>query len=585
MRFAKVAEAMERLEETSKRTEMIEVLAGLFEESAEDDIDHVCYYLLGEIAAGYTGLTLGVGETMIQKAISLVSGEDIDQVAGTAEAQGDLGDVAEELVHGGENPYSSYFAAADELTVEDVDRALMKIATAGGSGSQETKIKTLAALFAEADDRERRYLGRLAAGTMRLGVGDMTVLDGLATAFLGSKEKRDPLEHAYDMCSDVGHVAEVLMRSGLSGVKRIRIAMNRPLRPMLAQRVSKMSEIKEKIASEEISAEEKYDGQRIQAHKDGEDVKLFSRRLEDITYQYPDVVKSVRKHVKPDTVILDGEAVAYNFDEDTYEPFQTLMHRRRKYDSEEYAEEVPVKYTVFDLLYEGGNSYLSRGYPERREAVEAFVEDEKRIAPAGRLVSESLDEIEDFFQDCLSRDLEGIVCKSCAEGATYEAGAREWTWIKWKPSYAQELHDTLDLVVVGAYAGKGSRSGTYGSLLCACYNKDEDVFQTVCKLGSGFTDEELGNLQGKFEDLKVDKRPARVEASDDVEPDQWFAPQIVAEVLASEITQSPVHTCAQEQLQKGLALRFPRFQRWRAEKGPDLATHTREIVEMYEDAT
>jgi DNA ligase-1 len=201
------------------------------------------------------------------------------------------------------------------------------------------------------------------------------------------------------------------------------------------------------------------------------------------------------------------------------------------------------------------------------------------------VVSASLDEIESFFQDCLARNLEGVVCKSCADDAGYHAGAREWSWIKWKPSYAQELRDTFDLVIVGAYAGKGSRAGTYGSLLCAAYNEEKDVFQTVCKLGSGFSDKELEALPDKLEDLEADKRPARVEALSDVEPDHWFTPQIVAEVLASEITKSPVHTCAQDQLDQGLALRFPRFQRWRSEKAADQATHTSEILQMYRDSS
>jgi DNA ligase-1 len=387
------------------------------------------------------------------------------------------------------------------------------------------------------------------------------------------------------MCSDVGHVAEVLVRSGLDGVKRIRIAMDRPLRPMLCQRVHKMSEIKEKIESDEIAAEEKYDGQRIQAHKDGDEVKLYSRRLEDITHQYPDVVESVKKHAKADKVILDGEGVAYNPDKNTYGSFQSLMHRRRKYDVEEYSEKVPVRYMVFDLLYLEGSSYLSHSYPERRKAIEDEVESGDGIAIAGRKVSSSLDEIEDFFQDCLERGLEGVVCKSCAKDSVYQAGAREWEWIKWKPSYAKNIQDTFDLVVVGAYDGKGGRSGTYGSLLCACYNDERDEFQTVTKVGSGYTDKVLNSLPDKFADLEVDKKPARVEATDKIEPDHWFTPKFVMEVLASEITQSPTHSCGIHQLDKPLALRFPRFKRWREEKAPNQATHTSEIIQMYKGSS
>ncbi len=584
MEFSKVAEAMERLEATAKRKEMIEILAGLFEATPVDDIGHVCYYLLGEIAAGYRDLTLGMGESMIQEAISLASGKDADAVAKKAGSSGDLGDAAEALVKDVDNPNSEVFKVEGALTVADVDRALKKIAHASGSGSQETMVQTLAALFSAAGGRERRYLGRLASGAMRLGVGDNTLLDALAQAFLGSKEKRDPLERAYNMCSDVGHVAEVLADSGLDGVKRIRIAMNRPLRPMLAQRVSQISQIKDKIGSEKIAAEEKYDGQRIQAHKDGDQVKLFSRRLKDITHQFPDVAQSVKEHVSADKVILDGEAAAYDFEDNTYGSFQKLMQRRRKYEVDEYSEKIPVRYLVFDLLYREGRSFLDRSYPERREALEEVAAEADTLAPAGRLVSANLDEIEGFFQDCLERDLEGIICKSCAQDAAYEAGAREWAWIKWKPSYAEEIQDTFDLVVLGAYAGKGDRSGTYGSLLCGTYNAERDVFQTVCKLGAGFSDETLEDLPEKFADLEVDQMPARVEATDEIEPDQWFSPEVVAEVLASEITESPTHSCAKEQRDKPLALRFPRFQRWRSEKGPSQATHTREIVQMYADA-
>lgn len=581
MKFRKVARTMSKLEQTSKQTGMIDALADLFQNIPKEDIARVCYYLLGQIAPGYQDIDLGVGESTIQEAISLASGKEAGKVKDRASDLGDLGDVAEAMISKDRGKFSDYFKSNGELTVEEVDRALKKIATASGSGSHEVKTKTLAGLLASADDLSRRYLGRLAGGTMRLGAGDMTILDGLAQAFLGSKEKRPELEDAYNMCSDVGHVAEVLARSGMSGVKHIRIALNRPLRPMLAQRVSQISQIREKIGSEEISAEEKYDGQRIQAHKDGDDVRLFSRRLDDITHQFPDVVENVRRHVRAEKAILDGEAAAYDFDEDTYYPFQKLMQRRRKYDVEEYASEIPVKYMVFDLLYLAGKSLLKRPYQDRRKAVEDNIKSRKYIAPASRLVSENLDEIEDFFQDCLERDLEGIICKSCAEDAYYRAGAREWSWIKWKPSYAEELSDTFDLVIIGGYAGKGSRAGTYGSLLCASYNEDKDVFQTVCKLGSGFSDEQLENLPDKFKDLKVGQRPARVEATNDVEPDDWFKPQIVAEILASEITRSPVHTCAQDQSGEGLALRFPRFKRFRSNKLPDQATHSSEIVQMF----
>ncbi len=410
----------------------------------------------------------------------------------------------------------------------------------------------------------------------------MTLLDALATAFLGSKENRQILEHAYNVCSDIGYVAKVLVKSGLKGVKRIRIAVNRPIKPMLAQRVSKMSEIVEKIGSEVIAVEEKYDGERIQAHKDGSKVKLFSRRLTDVTDQFPEVVQNVIVHIKAEKAILDGEVVAYDFDKDVFYPFQRLMQRRRKYKVEEYAEEIPVKYMLFDVLYINGKSYMKMSYPKRRKKLEQMVENERFIAVTGRITSSELDEIDEFFQDCIKRGLEGIVCKSCADDSYYRAGAREWMWIKWKESYALELSDTLDLAVVGAYAGKGKRGGTYGSLLCAAYNHDEDIFQTVCKLGTGFSDKQLKRLPLKLKDVGIDKSPARVVVTKEIEPDYWFAPKYVLEVRGSEITKSPVHSCNwNEEEKRGLALRFPRFERWRPEKAPEQATTVQEVVNMF----
>ena len=581
MKFSRLAEAFEKLENTSSQNAMVNTLVELFREATMSDIDKICYFTLGEIAAGYNNVRLGIGDEMAKSAIALAADIDKQKVEEEMKKIGDLGEVAYELVRGKERKFEEYFRFGDELSVEDVHRGLMKIATASGSGSQEVKKKTLAAMLAGAASEERRYLVRLATREMRLGVGDMTLLDALATAFLGSKEKRLDLEHAYNICSYIGYLAKVLAKSGLKGVKRIRIVLNRPIRPMLAQRVSKMSEIIEKIGSEVVAAEEKYDGERIQAHKDGAKVKLFSRRLTDVTNQFPEVVENVGKHIKAEKAILDGEVLAYDFDKDVFYPFQKLMQRRRKYRVEEYAERIPVKYMLFDVLYVNGKSCMAKSYPERRKKLEQVAENEKYIAITDQVTSSELDEIDEFFQDCIERGLEGVVCKSCADDSYYRAGAREWIWIKWKASYATELSDTLDLVVVGAYAGKGKRGGIYGSLLCAAYNHDEDIFQTVCKLGTGFSDKQLEHLPEKLKDATTDKKSARVMVTKEMKPDYWFAPKYVLEVRGSEITESPVHTCNwNEEEKRGLALRFPRFERWRLEKSSEQTTTVQEIVSM-----
>ncbi|RPJ52625.1 MAG: ATP-dependent DNA ligase, partial [Methanobacteriota archaeon] len=485
MEFARLVTYLEKLEGTASHTRMIAILAELLGECPADEIDIVCYFTLGSIAPGHSRIFLGMGESLVRSSIALAFDAD-ESTVGQMKTVGDWGDVAYRLGGRKEAKFQDLFAFAPPLTVKDVHRGFMAIASASGAGAQETKIRILAAMLSGTGPRERRYLARLATGEMRLGAGEMTILDALADAFLGSKKERPPLEHAYNISSDIGLVAKTLKERGLSGVQAIGITLFRPIKPMLAQRVGRLEEILSKIPSGTVSVEEKYDGERIQAHKDGDRVRLFSRRLKDVTDQYPDIVGQVREHVHAPSAILDGEAVAYDLRRGTYYLFQQLMQRRRKYRVEEYVEKYPVRYMVFDLLYLKWESYLQRDYPARRARLEEIVQDSPLIAATDRLVTSDLDRIRQFFHACLARGLEGIVVKSCAQDSSYRAGSREWAWIKWKPSYGSELSDTLDLVVVGAYPGRGRRAGTYGSLLCAAYHDEKDIFQTVCKMGTGF---------------------------------------------------------------------------------------------------
>jgi DNA ligase-1 len=295
-------------------------------------------------------------------------------------------------------------------------------------------------------------------------------------------------------------------------------------------------------------------------------------------------VKGLSEQINAEKAIIDGEVVAYNFTKKKFYSFQKLMQRRRKYDVKDYAEKIPVKYMVFDLLYLNGQSHMHKNYPQRRKKLKKIVNQGKHIEITNRITSTRLEDIDDFFQDCLKRGLEGVVCKSCSNDSYYRAGARDWKWIKWKESYISTISDTFDLVVIGAYAGKGKRGGMYGALLCAAYNHEKDVYQTVCKLGSGFSDEQLSQLPEKMKDAKIDEKPIRVIVNKKLIPDFWFIPKYVLEVLASEITESPTHTSNwNKETKKGLALRFPRFERWRAEKAPEQATTVKEIFDMFLD--
>ena len=387
------------------------------------------------------------------------------------------------------------------------------------------------------------------------------------------------MEYAYNICPDVGVIAKTVATKGLKAIERIDVMLGRPIMMMLAQRVKVIEDIIENMPEGKIAADEKYDGERIQVHKRGDKVVLFSRRLDNISEQFPDIVDYVKKQIKAKDCIIEGEVVPID-EKGNLLPFQLLMQRRRKYGVAEYMKKIPVCFFLFDILFLNGHSYIKKSYPDRRAALKKITKEGKHLQLSKSTVCEDADCLEEFFNRCIERGSEGIIAKSCADGSVYQTGTRGWLWIKWKRDYAKEMADTFDLVVVGGFMGRGKRAGTYGALLCAAYNKGADKFETFCKLGSGFTDELLASLLKKFRPYQVSKRPARVESTKFMEPDRWFEPKVVVEVLGAEITRSPGHTAALEKGQ-GLALRFPRFVRWRADKKPEQATSTKEIVGIF----
>jgi DNA ligase-1 len=468
------------------------------------------------------------------------------------------------------------------LTVQKVYETLDKMAKTSGSGAVDTKMALLAGLLAAASPLEAKYILRTVTGNLRLGIADMTVLDALAVAYGGGKDARESVERAYNICSDLGRVAKTVAEEGLEGVKSFGVSPGEPIRPMLAERLGSPEEILEKLGGKCV-AEYKYDGERIQAHKQGEDVTLFSRRLENISNQYPDAVELFKKHLKAKQAIVECECVAVDSDTGEMRPFQELMHRRRKYEIDRAVEEYPVSLFLFDALYVDGMDLTLEPYPLRRRLLEKAIVEGERVKLANSLVTNSVDELEKFFQEAIENGCEGLVCKSVAEDSVYQAGARGWLWIKYKRDYKSEMSDTVDLVAVGAFHGRGKRVGTYGALLLAAYNSENDTFETVTKCGTGFTDEDLAKLPKMLEKHVIPHRHPRVNSM--LQADVWFEPSTVIEVLGAEVTLSPIHTCAMDSIRKGsgLAIRFPRFTgNYRIDKAAEDSTSTSEIVEMYQ---
>jgi DNA ligase-1 len=395
------------------------------------------------------------------------------------------------------------------------------------------------------------------------------------------ESSRIKIENAYNVNSDLGGVARVLITDGISGLDKITIQPGIPLRAMLAERLPSISEILKKLNGE-AAFEYKYDGLRIQAHID-DDVQLFSRRLENITDQFPDVKNWLKESFKGKTAVVEGECVPVDLSTGELLPFQQVSHRRgRKYELTKAVDEYPVVLFLFDALFSDGEDLTQRPLLERREQLKSMFDESDNIRFSHILVTNMESMAEDFFEESLANGSEGLMAKSTQPDSIYRAGSRGWNWIKYKREYKAEMTDTVDLVVVGAFAGRGRRAGWYGALLMAAYNKDTDIFETVCKVGTGFTDEHLERIPTLIDSQKLDKKHARVRS--EMKADYWFAPTLVLEIAGAEITHSPIHTCAYGVLRDnaGLAVRFPRFNdNWREDKNAEDATSSKEIVDMY----
>ena len=566
MDFQKLVDVYEELEQTSSGNALREILSTFFKTVPKEDIAMISYLTLGQITSEYESVVLGMAEKMVLKAIASASGNDIAKVQKIMQETGDVGLTAEKVLQ--KKPRT--LVPVGKLTVQELFDTLQKIADASGTGSQDRKTNLLVSLLQKASPQGAKYISRIVLGTLRMGVGDMTVLDALAIAFTGEKKNKEYLEKAYNICPDVGVVAETIAHKGLKGLEKIDMHVGRPIKMMLAQRVKSWEEIQKKMPGK-VAAEGKYDGERVQAHQDKKGrISLFSRRLENITDQFPDLAEYLQKQITAKEYVIEGEVIAVD-EKGKLLPFQTLMQRRRKYDVEEYVQKIPVQIKLFDLLFVNGESYIHEPYEKRIAQLATIVKKSKHVVLADQLISDDHTEINRFFQNMVKEGDEGIMIKNL-EGE-YQAGTRGWNWIKWKKEYVKEMVDTFDLVVVGAFHGRGRRSGTYGALLCAAYNKKKDQFETVCKLGTGLTDEMLTELPKMLAKYKVNTKPARVMVKKEMEPDVWFDPKVVVEVLAAEITKSPYHAL-------GLALRFPRFIRYREDKNAEQATTTKEIQEM-----
>jgi len=575
MEFSVLADSFNKMESTRKRLELTQFLVELFEKTPHDIISKIVYLLQGKLRPDFEGIEIGVAEKLAIRAISKSSGIPIKKIEEEYRKEGDLGHAAATIL---EQKTQTTFLVED-ITVERVYETLFKISKLEGTRSQDMKIKYISSLLNDASPLEASFILKILLGSLRLGIAENTVMDALAIAFSGDKNNRKILEHAYNVSSDLGKVAETIATKGLEEIEKFEITLFNPIRPMLADRVKSEEEAIQKMGND-FAAEYKLDGERVQLHIEGDKVVLFSRSLENISSYYPDIIEKIPKAIQAENVILEAEAVAINENTGAFLPFQELMHRRRKYKIEKAVTQYPITINFFDILYCNGKSSLELNYKDRRKKLEKIVKEDEFAKHIPMAIVKNENEIKDFFENSINAGSEGLMLKMLDK--PYQAGSRGSNWLKLKREYQNELGDSLDLVVIGGFFGKGRRTGSYGTLLLATYDEDDDMFTSICKVGTGFTDESLDQLYQILNPKVTIKKNPRIDS--EMEADVWFEPELVIEIVASEITLSPIHKAALDKIRKdaGLALRFPKFTgKIRIEKAVEDASTNEEVITLY----
>src|SRR6266480_3811048 len=568
MNFAELAANLDRMEATTKRNELVAILSEVYAACTPDELRPITYLIQGRLAPFFEPVEIGLGERLLINAVAAAYQVPKVEVVKLNKQVGDLGATVQRLAPGGPR---------DTPDVVDVHGRLSEIAAAGGGGSQERKLDIFIGLLNDLDAISAKHLVRITLGKMRLGIGDPTVLDALSFARKGDRTLRPVLEGAYNRTSDLGLIARTLWDTGEAGLEALKVRAGHPLRPQLAERLPNPEAVIKKLGM--VGVQPKYDGLRVQIHKEGEEVSIFSRNLESMTEMFPELVSAAAK-LDVANVILDGEAIAYNPESEEYVPFQETTARRRKEGIQEFAESVPMRAFIFDVMFRDGTDLTPLPYERRFEIARELIRDSETLQTAPLMKTDSAEVLTRELLDNISRGLEGVVAKRL--DSPYQAGARNFNWVKLKRNTSGQLNDTIDVVLLGYYRGKGRRADFgAGALLAGVYDADRDEFATITKLGTGLSDQGWRDIHGRLSSLEVGDKPARV--SSNFVPDVWLEPAIVVEVLADEITPSPRHTAGMTASGPGFALRFPRIVSMRtADKKPEDATSVREIREMYE---
>src|SRR3990167_4465243 len=516
MLFSTLSSYFEKLEATASRLALIDILADLFKHSSKEEIEKIIYLTQGRIAPFFEATEIGMAEKQVASAIAASLNLKREEVLKSYSKLGDMGLAMQSLNLKIKNQKSKivHLTLLDldtdskkPLSVQEVLEVLTQIAKTSGLGTVEKRQSMLVNLLRRADEKSAKYLVRIPLGNLRLGVGDPTILDGLALAKLGDKSKRKLLEGAYNRTSDLGLIAKTLWTEGLPAVEKLKVQVGKPIRSELCERLPSAEKTIEKMG--EVNAQYKFDGFRVQIHKDGDKVSMFSRNLENMTHMFPELIKGTLKQVKAKTAILDTEALAYQPESEEFLSFQETTKRRRKYNITEMAKSLPLRAFVFDILYKDGKSLIDSPLHERMNILKETISKDDILIPSLGEVMNGAQKLQIMLDDAISKGLEGVVVKKI--DSLYEAGGRNFNWVKLKRNSSGELNDTVDCVVLGYIFGKGKRTAFgAGALLVGVYDDKNDEFVTVSKIGTGLSDEEWKEIHKRADKIKVDHKPARV---------------------------------------------------------------------------
>jgi DNA ligase-1 len=543
--FAKVCNIIENI---SGSLEITSKVAEFFKEVSDEELPIVTRFIMGHVFPVWSNKELGIGPNLLYSAISKTSSLPVKRIEELIKETGDVGLALEKAIISGKT-HLSFFSEGEQLSIKEVYLRFEKISELVGKGSQDSKIKNLQYLFSSAKPTEIVYLSRLSIEELRIGVGEGIVRNAIAEAFNVPPEL---VERGVLLTNDMGLVALTAKNKGISGLEKLGVVINRPLKMMLAQIGPGVNETVKEMG--QVAVEWKFDGARVQIHKDGNDIRIYSRKLEDVTSSLPDLIRSIKSNVSAKNVILDGEAVALGKDKRPM-AFQEILRRfRRKYDISTTAVEIPLYLNLFDILYLNNISLIDIPLIKRREKLEEVCD--KSIV-AKQTITDDPAVIEKIYKEALNAGHEGVMLKN--PGSFYSPGKRGKNWLKLKP-----IMETLDLVVIGGEWGEGRRTKFIGSYLLACRDPETDRLLPIGRVATGISDEQLEELTNIFKGLVIAENGIHVD----------LEPKIVFEVAFEEIQKSPNY-------ESGYALRFPRLVNVRSDKSIEDADSIERIEQLY----